>query len=120
MSYRRTYPVVATNCANGLLFVFSAVEQEKVKYIIKPAMPIALRTGGHLLVGVVKIYSKKAQYLFDDATDALAKIKVRCFSVLFDIPYRIMRQVVPSGQHTRYTQHYFKKHPCIVSTLTTG
>lgn len=66
------------NSANGFAFFvfFSAGEQKKVEYIIKPAMPIALRTGGHLLVGVVKIYSKKAQYLFDDATDALAKIKV--------------------------------------------
>jgi hypothetical protein len=52
------------------------VLQEKVKYIIKPAVPIALRTGGHLLIGVVRIYAKKAQVLLEDCTDAFSKIKV--------------------------------------------
>ena len=31
-----------------------------------PEVPIALRTSGHLLLGVVRIYSKKVDYLLHD------------------------------------------------------
>lgn len=48
-------------------------------------MPIALRTGGHLLVGVVKIYSRKAKYLLSDCSDALTKIKVSIYFFLFSV-----------------------------------
>eukprot|EP00124_Ichthyophonus_hoferi_P000035 Ihof_evm35s1 gene=Ihof_evmTU35s1 len=50
--------------------------EDKVQHIVAPSVPIALRTSGHLLVGVVKIYSKKAFYLANDCNDALTKIKV--------------------------------------------
>ncbi|KAF3861085.1 hypothetical protein F7725_001340 [Dissostichus mawsoni] len=43
--------------------------------LTKAQMKIGLRTSGHLLVGVVRIYSKKAKYLLADSTDALFKIK---------------------------------------------
>lgn len=38
--------------------------------------PMALRLSGQLLLGVVRIYSRKARYLLDDCTDALGKIKM--------------------------------------------
>lgn len=38
--------------------------------------PLALRLSGQLLLGVVRIYSRKAKYLLDDCTDALLKIKM--------------------------------------------
>lgn len=38
--------------------------------------PMALRLSGQLLLGVVRIYSRKARYLFDDCNDALLKIKM--------------------------------------------
>lgn len=37
--------------------------------------PMALRLSGQLLLGVVKIYSRKTKYLFDDCSEALTKIK---------------------------------------------
>lgn len=37
-----------------------------VERIIYPEAPIALRLSGHLLLGVVRIYSKKVDYLVDD------------------------------------------------------
>lgn len=37
---------------------------------------IGLRTSGHLLLGVVRIYSRKAKYLLADCNDAVLKIKV--------------------------------------------
>ncbi|XP_068180324.1 double-strand-break repair protein rad21-like protein 1 [Antennarius striatus] len=43
--------------------------------IISPKVKIGLRTTGHLLIGVVRIYSKKANYLLTDCSDALVKIK---------------------------------------------
>jgi len=38
--------------------------------------PMALRLTGQLLLGVVRIYSRKAKYLLDDCNEALVKIKV--------------------------------------------
>ncbi|ORY87062.1 Rec8 like protein-domain-containing protein [Protomyces lactucae-debilis] len=38
--------------------------------------PMALRLSGQLLLGVVKIYSRKARYLLEDCNDALIKIKM--------------------------------------------
>ncbi|GMG38866.1 unnamed protein product [Ambrosiozyma monospora] len=37
--------------------------------------PLALRLTGQLLYGVVRIYSRKTKYLYDDVTDALLKLK---------------------------------------------
>ena len=37
---------------------------------------MALRTSGHLLLGVVRIYSKKAKYLLADCNEAFVKIKM--------------------------------------------
>ena len=37
--------------------------------------PMALRLSSQLLIGVVKIYSRKAKYLLDDCNEALSKIK---------------------------------------------
>ncbi|KAL2330871.1 hypothetical protein Fmac_018452 [Flemingia macrophylla] len=42
-----------------------------VMRIMDPGVPIALRMSGHLLLGVVRIYSKKVDYLFQDCKDAL-------------------------------------------------
>ena len=38
--------------------------------------PLALRLSGQLLLGVVRIYSRKARYLMDDCNEALLKIKM--------------------------------------------
>lgn len=38
--------------------------------------PIALRLSGQLLLGVVRIYSRKTRYLLEDCNEALVKIKL--------------------------------------------
>ncbi|PVG01205.1 hypothetical protein CPB86DRAFT_781785 [Serendipita vermifera] len=38
--------------------------------------PLALRISGQLLLGVCRIYSRKAKYLLDDCNEALVKIKL--------------------------------------------
>ena len=40
---------------------------------------MALRLSGQLLLGVVRIYSRKAKYLLDDCNEALLKIKMVSF-----------------------------------------
>lgn len=44
--------------------------------ITDPKVPLALRVSGHLLLGLVRIYSRKVKYLFADCSDALVKIKM--------------------------------------------
>lgn len=39
---------------------------------------MALRLSGQLLLGVVRIYSRKAKYLLEDCNEALLKIKMVC------------------------------------------
>ena len=43
--------------------------------IMNPEAPLALRLSSQLLLGVVRIYSRKVGYLFDDCNQALSKIK---------------------------------------------
>lgn len=50
--------------------------------------PMALRLSGQLLLGVVRIYSRKARYLLEDCNEALMKIKmVANISFSFYGPY---------------------------------
>lgn len=57
--------------------VMQANLETNVKDIIgENQAPLALRLSGQLLLGVVKIYNRKAKYLMDDCSDALLKIKM--------------------------------------------
>ena len=38
-------------------------------------MKLSLRTTGHLLLGIVRIYARKAKYLLADCNDTLAQIR---------------------------------------------
>ncbi|CAN8256114.1 unnamed protein product [Cochlearia groenlandica] len=57
-----------------------------VDSILFPEAPIALRLSSHLLVGVVRIYSRKVNYLFDDCSEALLKVKQAFRSAAVDLP----------------------------------
>ena len=41
-----------------------------------PAIPIALRLSGHLLLGVCRIYSRKVVYLYNESNEAMIKTKM--------------------------------------------
>lgn len=58
--------------------VFETNIEKSVDGILKPKVKMALRTSGHLLLGVVRIYSRKAKYLLQDCNEAFVKIKVSC------------------------------------------
>lgn len=57
--------------------VFETNIEQSVDGIMQPKVKLALRTSGHLLLGVVRIYSRKAKYLLADCNEAFVKIKVR-------------------------------------------
>ncbi|XP_014839341.1 PREDICTED: double-strand-break repair protein rad21 homolog [Poecilia mexicana] len=56
--------------------VFECNLETSIRDILSPKMKIGLRTSGHLLLGVVRIYSRKTKYLLADCSDALVKIKM--------------------------------------------
>lgn len=40
----------------------------------KPVNPLSLRSSGHLLVGLTRIFQKKVSYLFEDTTQAFHRL----------------------------------------------
>ncbi|KAH6558163.1 hypothetical protein KP509_1Z076100 [Ceratopteris richardii] len=48
---------------------------DTVDTILYSDVPIALRISSHLLVGVVRIYARKVDYLLSDCSEALVKIR---------------------------------------------
>lgn len=66
--------------------VFHSDIVKSVNSIANPDVPLALRVSGHLLLGVVRIYSRKAKYLLIDCNDALVKIKMAFMPGVVDLP----------------------------------
>lgn len=56
----------------------SDIESSVSAIVDQGQAPMALRLSGQLLLGVVRIYSRKARYLLDDCNEALMKIKMVC------------------------------------------
>uniref|UniRef100_A0A8C1V395 Uncharacterized protein n=1 Tax=Cyprinus carpio TaxID=7962 RepID=A0A8C1V395_CYPCA len=66
--------------------VFECDLETTIKEILSPQIKIGLRTSGHLLLGVVRIYSRKTRYLLTDCSDALVKINVAFRPGQTDLP----------------------------------
>ncbi|NXA03543.1 RD21L protein, partial [Sapayoa aenigma] len=66
--------------------IFECNLEITVQKIISPKFAIALRTSGHLLLGVVRIYHRKAKYLLADCSEALTKMKTAFRPGLLDLP----------------------------------
>ncbi|CAD6189372.1 unnamed protein product [Caenorhabditis auriculariae] len=56
--------------------IYETDVDEAVDEIMKPKSKMALRTTGHLLLGIVRIYSRKTKYLLADCNEAFLKIKM--------------------------------------------
>jgi len=56
--------------------IFSTDIPTAVESVINPPEPLALRVSGHLMLGIVKIYSKKVNFLMSDVSEAMWKIKL--------------------------------------------
>ncbi|KAH9425200.1 mitotic cohesin complex, non-SMC subunit Rad21 (kleisin) [Dermatophagoides pteronyssinus] len=59
---------------------------ESVDSILQPKIKLSLRTSSHLLLGIVRIYSRKALYLLQDCQDAAFKIKSAFRPGVVDLP----------------------------------
>ncbi|NXP77318.1 RD21L protein, partial [Ramphastos sulfuratus] len=66
--------------------IFECNLETTVKKMISPKFTIALRTSGHLLLGVVRIYHRKAKYLLADCSEALTKMRTAFRPGLVDLP----------------------------------
>ncbi|XP_053849225.1 double-strand-break repair protein rad21-like protein 1 isoform X3 [Vidua macroura] len=66
--------------------IFECNLEATVQKILSPKFAIALRTSGHLLLGVVRIYNRKAKYLLADCNEALTKMKTAFRPGLLDLP----------------------------------
>ncbi|NXO67251.1 RD21L protein, partial [Phainopepla nitens] len=66
--------------------IFECNLEATVEKILSPKFAIALRTSGHLLLGVVRIYHRKAKYLLADCSEALTKMKTAFRPGLLDLP----------------------------------
>ncbi|KAK9481366.1 Rec8 like protein-domain-containing protein [Lipomyces japonicus] len=56
-------------------FLQTSIEKSVGAIVGDDVAPMALRLSGQLLLGVVRIYSRKTKYLLDDCSDALAKLR---------------------------------------------
>ncbi|XP_038989786.1 sister chromatid cohesion 1 protein 3-like isoform X2 [Phoenix dactylifera] len=56
------------------------------EFIMFPEVPIALRLSGHLLLGLVRIYSWKVNYLFQDCNRMLTDIRMAFASIQVNLP----------------------------------
>ncbi|XP_029467794.1 double-strand-break repair protein rad21-like protein 1 isoform X3 [Rhinatrema bivittatum] len=66
--------------------IFECNLETTISSIILPKVTIALRTSGHLLLGVVRIYNRKVKYLLADCNDALIKMKLAFRPGIVDLP----------------------------------
>lgn len=66
--------------------VFETNIETSVEGILQPKVKMALRTSGHLLLGIVRIYSRKAKYLLADCNEAFIKIKMAFRPGAVDLP----------------------------------
>ncbi|CAA0842523.1 Sister chromatid cohesion 1 protein 3 [Striga hermonthica] len=57
-----------------------------VERIMYPEVPIALRLSGHLLLGVVRIYSKQVDYLYEDCNEVRITINRVYTTVNLNLP----------------------------------
>ncbi|KAF1809347.1 hypothetical protein P152DRAFT_403379 [Eremomyces bilateralis CBS 781.70] len=77
--------------------VLSAGIERSVDAIVDQGQaPMALRLSGQLLLGVVRIYSRKTNYLFDDCNEAITKIKMAFKPGNVDLPVDQSHAVNPA------------------------
>lgn len=81
--------------------IFATDIAASVDNIVHPPVPLALRVSGHLLSGVVRIYSRKVQYLVNDCHEAMMKIKMAFRSIENNSKERSARakQINMPGNH---------------------
>ncbi|KAI9701787.1 MAG: sister chromatid cohesion protein 1 [Candelina mexicana] len=75
----------------------SNIESSVSAIVDQGQAPMALRLSGQLLLGVVRIYSRKARYLLDDCNEALLKIKMAFRPGNVDLPAHQLNATNPAS-----------------------
>ncbi|CZR14629.1 Rad21_Rec8 domain-containing protein [Caenorhabditis elegans] len=70
--------------------IFETDVDEAVNEIMQPSQKLALRTTGHLLLGICRVYSRKTKYLLADCNEAFLKIKLVFRSGALDQPNPVL------------------------------
>jgi len=78
--------------------IFSTDIAASVDSIEHPSVPLALRVSGHLLLGVVRIYSRKVKYLMNDCHEAMVKIKMAFQPSTNDATKAVVVDLDPHGR----------------------
>ncbi len=78
--------------------IFSTDISSSVESVLNPANPLALRVSGHLMLGIVRIYSRKMKYLVTDCADAMWKIDLAFRPKNVDIDPTIA-QIIDDARH---------------------
>jgi hypothetical protein len=65
--------------------IFTTDISQSVESILNPTSPLALRVSGHLMLGIVRIYSRKVSYLMTECKEAMWKINLAFRPGTFDI-----------------------------------
>lgn len=65
--------------------IFTTDISSSVESILNPTSPLALRVSGHLMLGIVRIYSRKVNYLMTECKEAMWKINLAFRPGTFDI-----------------------------------
>nr|GMD52109.1 sister chromatid cohesion 1 protein 3 [Ipomoea batatas] len=68
-----------------------------IECIMFPEVPIALRMSGHLLLGVVRIYSKQVDYFFQDCNYLDLRLKKALLSMTVNLPEGATYDIVTNG-----------------------
>ncbi|XP_060133352.1 double-strand-break repair protein rad21-like protein 1 [Zootoca vivipara] len=66
--------------------IFECNLEKTIENMLCPKFKLALRTSGHLLLGVVRIYHRKTKYLLSDCNEALLKMQSAFRPGLVDLP----------------------------------
>ena len=82
--------------------IFSTDISESVDKILSPDDQLALRVSGHLMLGVVRIYSRKIKYLMTDCTEAMWKIKMAFRPGNVDLPEAAIMAAATTIDDARY------------------
>jgi cohesin complex subunit SCC1 len=76
-----------------------------VENVLNPSWPLALRVSGQLMLGIVRIYSRKVKYLMTDCTEAMWKIKLAFKPGNIDLELDANQASTNNVDDTRYFGH---------------
>lgn len=79
--------------------IFTTDISDSVESVLNPAAPLALRVSGHLMLGIVRIYSRKVKYLMNDVTEAMWKMKLAFRPGAVDLPEGQMTGAIDDARY---------------------